>query len=130
MNNPEIRALLDLILSRMQDVLGKRLVGLYVYGSLVTGDFDSETSDIDLLSATSSDIDQVEFDALKAMHEATTLDHRKWDGRLEIAYVSLHALKTFKTERSKIGIISPGEPFHIKIDRFAWIRTNLKNPNG
>jgi hypothetical protein len=47
--------------------------------------------------------------------------HRQWEGRLEIAYLSLHALKTFKTHASPIGIISPGEPFHIKEAGKDWL---------
>jgi Domain of unknown function (DUF4111) len=38
----------------------------------------------------------------------------QWQNRLEIAYLSLEALRTFKTKSSQIAITSPGEPFHFK----------------
>lgn len=118
---PDINELLGSLLSQMQDILGDRLVGLYLYGSLVTGDFDREISDIDLLAATSGDIDEREFEALDRMQNGFVSVHRYWEGRLEIAYLSLHALKTFKTHASPIAVISPGEPFHIKEAGKDWI---------
>ena len=49
---PEVNSLLEEISSEMQSVLGGQLTGLYLYGSLVWGDFDLEISDIDLLAVT------------------------------------------------------------------------------
>ena len=111
---PHINALLDSLLSQMQIILGEKLVGLYLYGSLVMGDFDNEISDIDLLAATATDIDHVEFSALQKMQDDIVTKQKEWDDRLEIAYLSLHALKTFKSQTSQIAMISPGEPFHFK----------------
>ncbi|MBZ0289941.1 MAG: DUF4111 domain-containing protein [Anaerolineae bacterium] len=110
---PHINSLLDIILSRMQAILGDKLIGLYLYGSLVTGDFDDTVSDIDLLAAIADDLNEREFVALQAMHDRLAQDYPERKDRLEIAYLSLHGLKTFKTQASPIGIISPGEPFHI-----------------
>ncbi len=36
----DINELLDQLLSRIQAILSERLIGLYLFGSLVTGDFD------------------------------------------------------------------------------------------
>lgn len=118
---PHINALLDTILSQMQSILGTKLVGLYLYGSLVTGDYDNAVSDIDLLAVTSGDIVNNEFDALDAMQDGIVQHDQQWQDRLEIAYLSLHALKTFRTETSKLAIISPGEPFHIKDAGKDWL---------
>src|SRR5207302_1851908 len=93
---------------------------LYLYGSLVTGDFD-DISDVDLLAATAVDIDEIEFDALDRMQNALVLKYPQWENRLEIAYLSLRALKTFRTENSPLGIISPGEPFHIIQAGVDWL---------
>src|SRR5260221_6440812 len=120
-NYPHVNTLLESILFQMQTILGEKLVGLYLYGSLVTGDFDDASSDIDLLAVTSTDIDEAEFSALKSMHGGIVTNHPEWDNRLEIAYLSLDALKTFKTRTSKIAIISPGEPFHIKEAGIDWL---------
>ena len=45
----EVNALIGELLTGIRGVLGDRLVGLYLYGSLVAGDFDKDISDIDLL---------------------------------------------------------------------------------
>src|SRR5436189_78860 len=60
-SHPEINHVLDILLAQIQAILGKKLVGVYLYGSLVTGDFDTEISDIDVLAALSSEIDEKEF---------------------------------------------------------------------
>lgn len=118
---PHIRDLLARLLSGLQTTLGDRLVGLYLYGSLAWGDYDDGLSDVDLLAATAADINEHEFNALDRMQNDLLLQFPQWDNHLEIAYLSLHALKTFKTERSPIGIISPGEPFHIKDAGKDWL---------
>ena len=117
----DINELIELLLLQMQEILGKNLEGLYLYGSLVWGDFDYDISDIDLLVVTATDINKKEFRQLKKMQAAFATKYKAWAGRLEIAYVSLQALKTFKTQGSQIAVISPGEPFHIKEAGKDWL---------
>ena len=116
-----INTLLESLLSGIETILGKKLVGLYLYGSLVTGDFDHENSDIDLLAATSTDLDEKEFDALQKMHHDFVHKNKSWDERIEVAYLSITALKTYKLHPSKIAVISPGEPFHFKEAGSDWL---------
>jgi hypothetical protein len=116
-----INALLDEIRASMQATLGHKLVGLYLYGSLVTGDFDDSLSDIDLMAATTETIDEADFEALNRIHTGFVANHSEWNDRLEIAYISLQALKTFRAQSSQIGIISPGEPFHFKEAGKDWL---------
>jgi len=108
----DIDELLKDLRHRMQQILDEKLLGLYLYGSLVSGDFVMEISDIDLLAVTSSVIDNSEFEKLQRMHSEFTTDNPNWSNRIEIQYVSINALETFKTQTSKIANISPGEPFH------------------
>lgn len=117
----EINNLLDDLLAQMQAVLGQKLVGVYLYGSLVWGDFDRESSDIDLVVATASDIDAQEFSNLDAMQHGFVDTYRYWNGRIEIAYVSIATLQTFKSHTSQIAVISPGESFHFKETDPGWL---------
>jgi len=105
----------------MQAALGPKLAGVYLYGSLVTGDFDAEISDIDLLAVIESELDSQEFSVLETMHVALQIRYAEWDNRIEIAYVSRHALETFRTLRTDIAVISPGEPFHMKDAGIDWL---------
>ena len=118
---PDINRLLKGLLSRMRQILQERLVGLHLYGSLTTGDFDPGSSDIDLLAVTSSDVSGREFDALRAMHLEFAHDNPEWEGRVEVAYLSAAALKTFRSERSPMAVISPGEPFHMTEAGREWL---------
>lgn len=118
---PDIDMLLRYLLGQIRQLLGEKLVALYLYGSLVTGDFDREISDIDLLAATASDIEEQEFERLQQMHSEVVAKNPEWNDRLEIAYLSVAALKTFRTQVSQIAVISPGEPFHFKEAGKDWL---------
>jgi len=118
---PDINELLDELLYHFQLILNHKLVGVYLFGSLVWGDFDYENSDIDVLVATSSAIDDQDFNDLQQMQHDLVTMYRHWDDRIEIAYVSVAALQTFKSHVSEIAIISPGEPFHIKEAGKDWL---------
>jgi predicted nucleotidyltransferase len=117
----EVNQILEQLINQLQAVLGNNLVGLYLCGSLVWGDFDPEISDVDLMAATGLDINKKEFAELNEMQAALIGYYPKFDNRLEIAYISINALRTFKTKTSPIAIISPGEPFHIKEAGADWL---------
>lgn len=117
----QVNELIELLLTRIRSVLESKLVGLYLGGSLVIGDFDPGTSDIDLLAALSNDIDDKEFEALRQMHEDIAKEYREWDDRIEVCYISVDALKTVKSRTSQIVNISPGEPFHRRESSPEWI---------
>ena len=52
----DVNEVLALLLARQRAILGEGLVGLYLYGSLATGDFDRESSDIDFVAATAGEL--------------------------------------------------------------------------
>jgi Domain of unknown function (DUF4111) len=101
--------------------MGDRLRGLYIFGSLVAGDFDVETSDIDLLAIVASDIDGTALVALKEMHDEIVRRYPEWEDRVEVAYVSVDAITNFKTHPSRIARISPGEPLHHREMDIQWL---------
>jgi hypothetical protein len=109
---PDVNRMLDLILDRISAALPSNLIGLYLSGSLVAGDFDELVSDIDLAAVTATGLSEQEVERLGAMHRAIALAEPTWDNRIEVAYISVDALKTFRERTSTIGITSPGEPFH------------------
>jgi hypothetical protein len=117
----EINALLDRLTDEIRRNLNGSLVGLYVYGSLVTGDFEKESSDLDLLAVVSSDIEGETFERLDRMHARFVEDHPAWEDRIEVAYVSAPALWKFKTETNNMAVVSPGEPFHLKAAGRDWL---------
>ena len=117
---PDVDKLLYLLRDQMRRILGEKLVGLYLYGSLVTGDFDPSVSDLDLLAATASEVDDEAFDRLQNMHLDFVGTRPTWENRIEIAYLSVEGLRTFRTQESVMAVISPGEPFHRKGAGREW----------
>ncbi len=109
---PDVNALVDLILAGIQQIVGPKLVGLSIFGSLAAGDFDPGTSDVDLLAALTADLDDAEFDGLLRMQTDVVLNQPQWDNRIEIIYVAVAKLRRLAPHHT-IARISPGEPFHI-----------------
>lgn len=109
----DIDNLLRDLLEKIRENLGDKLKGLYLYGSLVWGDFDFGISDIDLLAITSDDLTQEDYDRLQRMHTAFAESFPDWDNGIEVQYASISGLKSFRSKPSQMAVISPGEPFHV-----------------
>jgi Domain of unknown function (DUF4111) len=112
----EVEHLVADITEGVQRVLDRQLLGLYIYGSLVTGDFDRVLSDVDLVAVLDQFLDDVALGNLVALHRRIVARHPAWNDRVEVAYLTRRALSTFRTERSPIAVISPGEPLHIRAE--------------
>lgn len=109
---PEVNAVLGSLLAGMQQVLGETLLGVYLFGSLVHGDFELERSDLDLVAVLTLELDPLHFAALDTLHSEIVRRFPRWTERLEVKYLSSASLKRFRTEPYPIAVISPGEPFH------------------
>jgi predicted nucleotidyltransferase len=109
--------------SNVLGVLGDDLVGLYLYGSAVSGGFDPGVSDIDLVAVTATDVGALDLAALDRMHGHFLGRFPEWSDRLEIVYVGRETLRTFRTSRGGLAVISPGEPFHVREELAAeWLQ--------
>jgi predicted nucleotidyltransferase len=118
---PRVNALIEELSKRIQASMADKLRGLYIFGSLVAGDFDVEASDIDLLAIVESDIDSKALATLRAMHHEIVRRYPEWEDRVEVAYGSVDAIKSFKTHPSRIARISPGEPLHYRAMDIRWL---------
>ncbi|OGD85295.1 hypothetical protein A3B51_02385 [Candidatus Curtissbacteria bacterium RIFCSPLOWO2_01_FULL_41_18] len=116
----EVDQLINLLLLKHHKVLGEKLIGMYMFGALVIGDFDYEISDIDLVAATSSDLDTEELEKLKKMHEEIAAENKTWADRIEVGYISLEKLRRYNPN-DRQGLISPGEPLHTRTVGKDWI---------
>lgn len=116
-----VHHLLSDLLSGLQSILKEHLLGVYVYGSFVWGDFDETTSDIDVFVALNQEMTPEEFSALDDLHTNLVQNFPTWNDRIEVAYASYRMLQHFKTEPGQIAVISPGEPFHLKQAGTDWL---------
>lgn len=116
----EVNAVLVTLQAGIGEVLGDKLVGLYLYGSLVTGEFDLDLSDIDVAAVLTADLDEAEFARLHRMHDAIAAANPRWDDRIEVGYISEVLVRTFDP-LGTIAVISPGEPFHLRPAESSWL---------
>lgn len=119
--HPDADDLLDRLRAEIGSVLGGRLVGLYLYGSLVSGGFDPGVSDVDLLAATAGDVADRDLARLLTLHADVARDFPAWDDRIEVAYLSVDGLRTFKERSGPIVVVSPGEPLNRKEAGRDWL---------
>jgi predicted nucleotidyltransferase len=105
-SHPDVNEILNLLLTRIKDILQSQFVGMYLFGSLANGDFD-EYSDIDALVVTDTEISNAKFDALKEMHAQINQIDSPWALQLEVSYIPRNALRRF----------DPGNKLHPHMDR-------------
>jgi predicted nucleotidyltransferase len=112
MSEPAVSLLLSSIQEAIVAVAGPSLVGLYVFGSLASGDFDARVSDVDLLAVLAEGPRRLAA-RLERMHADLAQANPAWDDRIEVVYISAQGLARCRTDTATIAVISPGEPFHV-----------------
>jgi len=90
---PDINAILAKLLESVQVTLGYHFSGLYLHGSLASGDFNPQTSDIDFLVVTDGPLPVVTFSALQEMHARLFASGLAWTQKLEGAYIPKEDLR-------------------------------------
>jgi hypothetical protein len=89
---PEINSLLSRYRMEIQAILGHRMVGMYLLGSLAIGDFHLETSDIDFVVVTDADMEPSQFESLKRMHAEFAAEDSPWAQKVEAVYCPVAGL--------------------------------------
>jgi len=83
----DVRLFLAEFVAAIEVALGPNLVGIYLTGSLIAGDFEPASSDIDFLVVTRNPVDDEEFQRLAALH-AHLAAVSPWGNRLEGEYAA------------------------------------------
>ena len=113
--------LLTRLLSGQKQKLDPDLVGVYLFGSVATGDFEPGVSDVDTVAVLRDEPSESQLVAIEHLHREVDDEMPSWEDRVEVVYVSIQALTNFRTDSSNAARISPGEPFHeIRVDR-RWL---------
>lgn len=103
-------ALLQAVSSHAEECLGSSLAGIYLFGSLALGDFDPDSSDVDLLVVTELALDEEELACLSSAHEKIFASKLPLAGELEVTYVSREALRSFAAGKSLCFRVDRGSP--------------------
>ncbi|MCA9961007.1 MAG: DUF4111 domain-containing protein [Anaerolineales bacterium] len=92
---PDVNTVLEHLLHEVQTLFGTQFVGLYLYGSLSSGDFNPASSDIDFVVVTTDPIPAELLPALETMHGRLASSGEKWAKKLEGSYMPQHALRRY-----------------------------------
>jgi hypothetical protein len=117
----EVNALLSLMLSKVQAILGEQFVGFYLYGSLSLGDFDPASSDIDFLVATTEDLSEEVCECLQEMHASITASGLPYATKLEGSYIPCAALRRYDPNNARHPTIGVDWPFQRGEHGNNWI---------
>lgn len=89
----DINQLLQFIVKRISGILGDNFVGVYLFGSLTYGDFNPESSDIDLVTILKNTITHDQLTRVKELHKEIERRFPKWSKRLELSYTPVDLFK-------------------------------------
>ena len=113
-SHPEVNVVLAELLPGVHAILGKQFVGMYLTGSLATGDFDRH-SDVDFVVITEDEVGGELFSALDALHRCVALIDSWCATQLDGGYISRLALRRF----------DPANAVHAHIDRGGGERLKM-----
>lgn len=118
---PDVNAVLRLLLEGVRAILGADLVGLYLYGSLSSGDFDPASSDIDFLVVTARELSGDTLAALRAMHARIATSGLPWATKLEGSYIPRTALRRHDRANARHPSIGVDWDFGIGQHGSDWV---------
>jgi hypothetical protein len=117
---PDVNAVLHVLLANVQDILGDYFVGLYLYGSLASGDFDPLRSDIDFVVVTTDQLPEELFSALEKMHRRLATSDLKWAPKLEGTYIPQSALRRYDPDAAPCPCLNEGR-FYLARHESDWV---------
>ena len=117
----EVRPILALLRESIQDVLGDQLVGLYLYGSLSSGDFDPASSDVDFVAVTRGTLADETCERLREMHVRITASGLPFATKLEGSYIPQEAWRRYDPANARHPTIGVDWPFQIGFHDANWV---------
>jgi hypothetical protein len=127
---PEINSLLFFLHQRVKAALGKQFVGMYLYGSLASGDFDPASGDIDFVVVTKSEPDADMVEKLRAVHESVAHSGNPWASKLEGSYISRAALCRYNPDDPPRPQYNEGQFFTAPHDTDWIIQRHILREHG
>ncbi len=116
----DVNMVLHTLLSGARTILGDEFVGMYLYGSLASGDFDPKSSDVDFSVVTRDEVAAETVSALEALHERIAAGGLKWAAKLEGAYVPRGAIRRYEPSDATYPTINEGR-FYVARQDSDWV---------
>ena len=117
----EVNDVLRLLRAEAQKTLGQDFAGMYLYGSLSSGDFNPRSSDIDFLIATTRELPPEQVQALKEMHARIAASGLMWAKELEGSYIPLADLRRYDPAHALHPSIGVDWDFGVNPHGSDWI---------
>jgi hypothetical protein len=92
----DVTEIVETLLAGVHGVLKEKLVALYLRGSLVTGDFEPEASDVDFWAVTDRPVSEQEFAALSQLHIQLGRLPNRYGDQLEGPYIDRAATRRYQ----------------------------------
>ena len=122
----DVNVVLDVLLSSVRDVLGDCFVGLYLYGSLASGDFDPLRSDIDFVVVTTAELPAEMIKAVEMMHVSLAASDLKWMQKLEGTYIPQSALRRYDPNAAPCPCLNEGR-LYLARHESDWVIQDRKS---
>jgi hypothetical protein len=119
-SDPGINAVLHLLLTSVQAALGDRFVGMYLHGSLASGDFDPQRSDIDFVVVTAGTLPDAIIPALAALHTRLIDSGKRWALKLEGTYFPQQVLRRYQPSDALYPSLNEGS-FYMGRHGSDWV---------
>lgn len=97
---PEVNEILREFSARLFAILGNKVVGIYLHGSLAIGDFDETDSDVDFIVVIDDELTAAQVDEVKQMHAGILALPSHFSKRLEGSYFP----KAFLNKTETVGV--------------------------
>ncbi len=122
----DINLFLQILLDNVRAVLDDHFTGMYLYGSVATGDFDVDRSDIDFLIVTNETLPESLITKLKNMHTRLYESGLEWATKLEGAYIPIDAIRVHRPSGPacpliNMNILCNKKEFLVARPEFDWV---------
>jgi len=111
---PAVMRAVDGVTRGARQTLGESLTGVYLHGSLATGDFNPDRSDIDMAVVTSEMPTAAQIADVRAMHQALAGDDPRWGAALEVVYVPADELRRAVPSERPFPAVHTDDGFEVK----------------
>jgi hypothetical protein len=116
----EVNLVLRELLANARPILGEQFVGMYLYGSLASGDFDPEKSDIDFVFVTRGNLPAETVAQLQGMHARLHADGPRWARKLEGAYLPQSDMRRYDPASVPYPFLNEGR-FYMAPQGSDWV---------
>jgi len=128
---PEVNVVLGELLPGLQAILRAQFVGMYLTGSLATGDFD-RNSDVDFVVVTEEEVGGELFSALDILHRRVAIIDSWCATQLDGGYIPRRALRRFDPSNAVHAHIDRGSGEHLRMVQYdeGVVQSHLLRERG